>query len=86
MNNHLPIALSAAVLLYMLELQEGGGPTLKDVESCKDIAQLIAEKGDQLLYRGKETSIVFNELARGIAILSYAPGGVTVFGQHYETK
>lgn len=50
-------------------------------------AQLIAEKGDLVLFRSKtpgETERVFNALAEGIAIASFAPGGITAFGMHWE--
>ena len=49
-----------------------------------DISQLIAEKGDQLMYRGPQTAEVFNALAEGIATLAFCPGGVTLFGLHFE--
>lgn len=50
-------------------------------------AQYIAEHGDIILYRGKkpgETGKAFAALARGVAALSFSPGGVTVFGEHFE--
>lgn len=52
-------------------------------------AQVVAEKGDILLYGGSkkgETARAFNALARGVAALSFVPGGVTVFGLHFEAK
>jgi hypothetical protein len=33
-----------------------------------------------------ESAKAFNALARGIAALSFAPGGVTTFGMHFEAK
>jgi len=50
---------------------------------------MIAEHGDDILFRSKRkgaTASAFNALAEGIAILSFAPGGVKVFGGHWETK
>jgi hypothetical protein len=29
---------------------------------------------------------MFNRIARSIAVLSYMPGGVPAFGQHYEAR
>lgn len=52
-----------------------------------EIGQTIASQGDILLYRSKkkgETAKVFNATAKGIAALSFMPGGVTVFGLHFE--
>ena len=85
-NTTLPIALSAAVPLRIADLKARGGPSAADLNACKDISRLIAEKGDVLLYGGKshEAAYVFNRLAQGIAVLAFLPGGVTCFGQHWE--
>jgi ribosome modulation factor len=51
-------------------------------------AQVVASKGDVILYRSKkrgETAEAFNALAEGIALLSFAPGGVHAFGLDFET-
>lgn len=48
---------------------------------------MIAEHGDNILYRAKrrgDTAAAFNALAEAIAILAFAPGGVTFLGEHYE--
>jgi hypothetical protein len=53
------------------------------------LADVIAEKGDIILYRSKKTgesATAFNALAEGIAALSFQPGGVTVFGLHFEAE
>ncbi|WP_062434929.1 hypothetical protein [Herbidospora daliensis] len=46
-------------------------------------ATLLGEKGDVLLYGGKGAGETFTALARGLACLAFAPGGVTAFGQHW---
>ncbi|MEK6609189.1 MAG: hypothetical protein AABZ30_16140 [Myxococcota bacterium] len=33
-----------------------------------------------------EVADLFNRTAKAIAVLSFAPGGVTVFGQHWEAQ
>ena len=51
--------------------------------------QMIAEHGDNILFRSVkkgETAAAFNALAEGIAILSFAPGGITFMGDHWENK
>lgn len=84
-NSPLTAALLAAVPLRILEICERGGLNDSDLARAKRIGQLIAEKGDVLLYGGKkgEAGHILNELARGIAILSFAPGGVKCFGSHW---
>lgn len=51
-------------------------------------SQYVAEKGDNILFKSHkkgESAKAFNELAKGVAVLSFAPGGVTLFGQHFES-
>lgn len=55
---------------------------------AQESAQIVAEKGDIILYRSTkkgETAAAFNALARGIAILSFQVGGVLAFGSRYTT-
>jgi hypothetical protein len=50
-------------------------------------SQVVAEKGDIILYRGPrkgETAAAFNRLAEGLAILAHSSGGVTFAGQHWQ--
>jgi hypothetical protein len=57
-------------------------------EEARNAQDVIAHHGDVILYRGKkkgETADAFNSLAKAIAILSFMPGGVTCFGQHWES-
>ena len=87
MNEYLSIALSAAVPLRIMMMKEHGGPTAEERASCVGIAQMLGEKGDVLLFGGGrpgEMADAFNAVARGIAILAFSFGGVTLFGQHWE--
>lgn len=80
----LPITLSAAVPLWIEEIKRG-----RIVDFNPDeLSLLICEKGDRLLWGGKkkgEAAHIFNELAKGIAFLSFCPGGVSIFNQTYQT-
>jgi hypothetical protein len=79
----LPTALSAAVPLWIFDIYERGGPTTEDWMRLQSLGRLLAERGDQLLFRGAragETAEVFNALAEALAILSFLPGGVP-FGE-----
>jgi hypothetical protein len=89
-DGHLTIALSAAVPLNIMMLQERGGPNQEDWEYLSGFGDVLGEpeNAEALLFKSKHkglTAIMFNELARVIAIMSYIPGGITIFGQHYET-
>lgn len=79
--------LSAAVPLYIEEMK--AWPWERVREQAEKSAQIVAEKGDVILFRSKkkgETAAAFNALARGVAALSFAVGGVTLFGLHFEAK
>jgi hypothetical protein len=56
--------------------------------AARECAQVIAEHGDDILYRSPrkgETATAFNALARGLACAAYQPGGVTFKGTHFCT-
>lgn len=83
-------ALSTAVPLLIQQWIEEGKPKQKDFEElkAKNIPKLLGEKGDVLLFGNKkrgEAAHVFNELAATIAILSFLPGGIHIFGSHWES-
>jgi len=88
MSEHLlQTALQAAVPLWQMELQR---VPWADIEpTLAEASKLICEKGDLLLFGGGrkgEVAEVFNATARGIAALSFAPGGIAAFGQHWEAR
>lgn len=79
----LPVALSAAVPLWVFEIYERGGPQKSDWQRLQNLGLLLAERGDRLLFRSPregETAELFNALAEALAILSFLPGGVP-FGE-----
>ena len=49
-----------------------------------DLARCIAEYGDALMFRSPHTKKVLAALLEGVATMAYAPGGVTVLGDHFE--
>lgn len=80
-------SLQAAVPLWILQLRDV--PFEDKQRRAQECAQIVAEKGDVIMFKGGkrgETAAAFNALAEGIAILSFAPGGVTVFGQHWDAE
>jgi len=83
----LQATLSVAVPLWIEELRKL--PESTRLQIAHDAAQVIAEKGDIILYRSKkkgETAAAFNALAKGIAALAFIPGGVRIFDLHFEAK
>jgi hypothetical protein len=80
--------LALAVPLRMAELRAAGGPTDTDWDSLPDAAHELSAHGDVLLYGGRpgEAARLASGLANAIAVLAFAPGGVTVAGQHFEAQ
>lgn len=77
--------LPAAVPLWIHEFK--GLPWSEVQAIATESSQFIAEHGDNILFRGPkkgDTANAFNHLARGIAVLAFAPGGVTTMGMHFE--
>ncbi len=85
-NNPLNMVLSIAVPLRIMAMAEKGGPDAEDMKKAHKAGDLLGEKGDKLLFGGKkgEAAELFNLLAHAITVLSFCPGGVTTFGQHFD--
>lgn len=84
--NHHPLrpSLECAVPLHVLSIKRMG--YLPEIP--EGMADLIASRGDVLMFGEKkgDAASIFNKLALTIAILSFAPGGIRVFGNHWESK
>ena len=87
-NDLLGIALSAAVPLRIAELQELRLEVRwrRIREWTSEAVDVICAKGELLMYKQKPrggTASAFNHLARGLAALAFAEGGVTFAGWHW---
>lgn len=82
----LTLALAAAVPLRLQQLQAQGGPTPWDVSQARETGQLLAEKGDVLLFGGRrgEAAGLFNRLVHALAVLAFCPDGIHFCGRHWE--
>lgn len=81
----LRLTLEAAVPLWAHRLRKL--PWRAVEERARACAEVVAEKGDVILYKSKRrgaTADAFNHLAEGLACLSFVRGGVRVFGIHFE--
>lgn len=50
---------------------------------CHTLSDMIAAHGDDLIFGGPFCRDTFNALAKSIALLAFAPGGVTALGRHW---
>jgi hypothetical protein len=81
--------VAVSVPLRMAALQKKGGPSDLDYELARSYSDDVASHGDDLIHRGDkvgETARLANGLAHTIAVLAFQPGGVRIFGYHFEAK
>jgi hypothetical protein len=87
MSDMLRSVLGCAVPLWVMDLRRLPWPEIEKI--AHESAQIVAEKGDVLQFGSKkkgEAAAAFNALAKGLAALSFCPGGVTFLGDHYENQ
>jgi hypothetical protein len=79
-------SLAVAVPLWIHDVRDW--PFERRAEQARKAASLVASKGDVLMYGGRagEAAEVFNELACAVACCAYQPGGITLFGDHWEVE
>lgn len=79
--------LDMAVPLEIARLREQGGPSDADWEQARSMAGTLASEADDLLYRSKirgTSARLAGMVAFQLAVLAFAPGGVRIFGRHWE--
>jgi len=84
-NMILQEVLRAAVPLWIDRYKDKSWYELQNIlQECEEI---LAQNGEAALFyiKGK-TANSFNALAQAIAILSFCPGGIEIFGQRWEGK
>lgn len=88
-DHPLAFFLMLSVPLRVMEYKRRGGPQDEDFDRVRGFAQVLAEKGDRLLYKSDvpgETADIANRTADAIAVMSFLPGGITLFGEHWESN
>lgn len=79
--------MGMAVPLHILKLKEKGGPDADDMRIAQETSDILGARGDVLLFGGGkkgECADQFNRTAAAIAVLAFCPGGIAIFGQHFE--
>ena len=79
------MTLEVGVSLEIANLREIGIRDL-DWEFANNFGFILAEKGDQILYKDKETARLMADLIKSLAILAFTPGGVKFYGLHFQVK
>jgi hypothetical protein len=81
--------MQVAVPLWIERMRAKGGPDAEDRKKAQETSGILGERGDILLCGGGkkgEASDQFNRTAHAVAVLAFCPGGVTIFGSHFEAK
>ena len=77
--------LEALVPIAIFDLQQQGGPDVYHQERARAFSSKLGAEGDTLLYNVKgKTGKIMGEFCEVLAVLAFVPGGVTVFGLHFE--
>jgi hypothetical protein len=83
----LPMALSAAVPLWIERLRLLSAE--QRIARARELAEFMHSPGigESILFLipGK-SALGFNALAEAIACLSFCPGGITLFGNHFQAN
>lgn len=86
--HHLSLALSTAIPIRMLRLMQRGGPEAEDFERVHTYVQDFAERGANLFFPANTegvTADLFERVVDAIAVLAFCPGGLFIFGEHYQS-
>lgn len=87
MSSHpLTLSLAVAVPLEMQRMRHVDDELRAQIIAANTglaVATLLGEYGDQLQYGGPRCAETFAGVARGLACLAWAPGGVTFDGMHF---
>ena len=87
--NLLSDMMQMAVPLWVKAYKDKGGPNAEDMKAAQETSDILGERGEILLCGGGksgECADQFNRTARAVAVLAFVPGGVTIFGSHFEEK
>lgn len=85
----LPPSLELAVALRIVDIKRMGYIPEQLYQQLPEIASLMAEHGDILLYGGgKKGQVVdiFNKITLAITILAFQPGGIEIFDYKFEAS
>ena len=80
------LTLAASVPFRMLDLEQQGGPSDLDWEAAQAFGDVLAFQGDVLMFREKkgQAAGLMADLIRTVAVMAFAPGGVTLLGLHFD--
>lgn len=89
-EHHICVYLQTAVTLRIMELQHAGPFEDWQIEREKErLSKALESGGDDFQFSGGKKGSGASyaaALAESVAFMAFGPGGITVFGDHYEAK
>lgn len=77
------LADTLEVSVFMAQDECSKLPLAEIADAARAYAEVIAAHGDDLQFGGKHCASTHAALARGLAALSFLPGGVVFLGRHW---
>jgi hypothetical protein len=84
---HLQLHVPSRIHYYLCR----GGPDAEDYDRCSDYREALCSRGELLVYpdeAGKTGREQYQELLEHLvdtfAVLAFSPGGITLFGAHFD--
>lgn len=83
----LRLFISTTVPLLIMEYEQRGGIDQWDIKWLEQQGEILGSGGDVILcYEKGKSSRMIGILCRCLAIMAFFPGGVKIFGLHFEAK
>lgn len=79
--------LQTAVPLWTIRFKDLPWEDLQEI--MKESETILEQSGELAVFvrvKKGETAKIFNAVAKAIAALSFVPGGIDIFGRHFETE
>lgn len=81
------LTIQTAVPLNIAEIKAKGGPNDFQWDWAREFADELGERGDILQFKGEkpgQAATIMNRFSYALAVMAFAPGGVTFAGLHFE--
>lgn len=86
-RDKLLMPLQCGVPFKVADLKARGGPNDTDIEMMREFSKDLASHGDVLMFgsgKNGQAASLMSGLIHAVAVLAFQPGGVRIFGGHFE--
>lgn len=82
----LPVSLECGIRLKIAEIKRFGYLPMSVLSLATQASEDVCVHGDELLYRSNQSAELWGKLVLALVVAAFFPGGVTIFGCHWEEK